>query len=57
MRKKNNGIMDLKWSTCRYILNDDTSRPNYCCEQVTRRAYCEKHAKICYLPLKKETKS
>ena len=55
--EKKNGIIDLKWNTCRFILNKDTSRPEYCCELVTRRAYCEKHAKICYLPPKKETKS
>ena len=51
--EKKNGIMDLKWGMCRYILNKDMSRPEYCCEPVTLRAYCEKHAKMCYLPLKK----
>jgi len=57
MKEKKYGIMDLKWGVCRYILNKDTSRPEYCCEPVTRGAYCAQHAKLCYLPQKKETKS
>jgi len=52
MRKSKNDIMSLNWRTCRFILNDDTSRPKYCCEIVTRRPYCEKHARICYIPSK-----
>lgn len=51
--EKKNGIMDLNLRTCRYILNKDTSRPEYCCEIVARRPYCEKHAKLCYLPRNK----
>ena len=56
MRKKQNGIMDLNWQTCRYITNQDMSRPNYCCEKITRGSYCVYHARICYLP-PKETKN
>lgn len=52
-KEKKNGIMALRWGTCRYILNKDLTQPEYCCEPVTRGAYCEKHARLCYQPLKK----
>lgn len=52
-KEKKNGIMALRWGTCRYILNKDMSQPEYCCEPVTRGAYCEKHARLCYQPPKK----
>ena len=57
MKEKKNDILSLRWGMCRYITNDDLSRPRYCCERVARGAYCERHAKICYLPPKKETKN
>lgn len=44
------GILALKIGTCRYITNDDTSKPVYCMKPVERRAYCEHHASLCYLP-------
>ena len=44
------GIMRLKVDHCRFILNDDTSKPVYCCEPISRRSYCEAHANICYMP-------
>ena len=54
MRKeKENGIMSLAWGMCRFILNKDMARPEYCCEPVKRGAYCKEHAEICYIPLKK----
>jgi hypothetical protein len=43
-----NPITRLRMADCRYILNDDTSNPVYCCEPIDRRSYCKKHADICY---------
>lgn len=45
-----NSITRLRIDSCRYILNDDTSNPVYCCEPISRRSYCEAHAQICYMP-------
>lgn len=45
-----NQITRLRIEHCRFILNDDTSKPVYCCEPISRRSYCEAHAKICYMP-------
>jgi len=46
-----NPITRLRLGECRYILNDDTSKPVYCCEPIHRRSYCKKHADICYMPV------
>lgn len=40
----------LKADNCRFILNDDTSQPVYCCEPIDRRSYCKQHADLCYMP-------
>jgi len=53
--EKTKTIMNLNLNTCRYIINSDTSQAVYCCEPVTRKSYCNTHAKICYLP--KEAKN
>ena len=45
-----NPITRLRMGECRFILNDDTSRPVYCCEPIDRKSYCKKHADICYMP-------
>jgi hypothetical protein len=44
-----NQITRLRAENCRYILNDDTTKPVYCCEPIDRRSYCKKHADICYM--------
>jgi hypothetical protein len=49
-----NQITRLKITECRFILNDDTSKPVYCCEPIDRRSYCKKHADICYMPPEKK---
>lgn len=48
-----NQITRLRIDNCRFILNDDTSNPVYCCEPISRRSYCEAHALICYMPREK----
>jgi len=48
-----NATTHLRMSECRYILNDDTSNPVYCCEPIDRRSYCKRHADICYTLAKK----
>jgi len=53
MKDQQNGILSLRWWSCRYITNNDMSRPEYCCEKIVRGSYCQKHAKLCYLPPKK----
>lgn len=56
MKEEGNGILDLKWDSCRYILNEDTSNPRFCCVKVKKRPYCKEHADRCFLKPKKETK-
>ena len=46
-------ILALNPNTCRFITNDDTSKPKYCLAPVKRRSYCEEHAALCYLPRRK----
>ena len=53
MKEKRNDILSLRWWMCRYITNEDMSRPEFCCETVVRGSYCKQHAKLCYLPPKK----
>jgi hypothetical protein len=45
----NNQITRLRADNCRFILNDDTSNPVYCCEPIDRRSYCKQHADLCYM--------
>jgi hypothetical protein len=49
-----NPITRLRFGECRFILNDDTSNPVYCCEPIDRRSYCKQHADICYMPAEKK---
>jgi hypothetical protein len=46
-------ILALNTNTCRFITNDDTSKPQYCLAPIKRRSYCEQHAALCYLPRRK----
>ena len=45
-------ILALNMRTCRYILNEDMSSPEYCLDEVSRGSYCAHHANLCYLPPK-----
>jgi len=45
-----NQITRLKITECRFITNDDTSNPVYCCKPIDRRSYCQHHADLCYMP-------
>jgi hypothetical protein len=47
-------IIDLKPHHCRFIKNDDTSKPIYCCKPVVARSYCAEHMKLCYYSLTKK---
>jgi hypothetical protein len=44
-----NNITRLRIDSCRYILNDDMTKPIFCGDPISRRAYCETHAKLCYI--------
>ena len=44
-----NEITRLRIDSCRYILNDDMTKPVFCGDPISRRAYCETHAKLCYV--------
>jgi hypothetical protein len=44
-----NEIIRLKIDSCRYIMNDDMTKPIFCGDTISRRAYCETHAKLCYI--------
>lgn len=44
-----NEITRLRIDSCRYILNDDMTKPVFCGDPISRRAYCETHAKLCYI--------
>ena len=46
-------IMHLKRNSCRFILNDDTAKPVYCCEPIVEKSYCSVHLKQCYYPVYK----
>jgi hypothetical protein len=30
-------------------MNDDMTKPIFCGDTISRRAYCETHAKLCYI--------
>lgn len=46
-------IMHLKRNSCRFILNEDMTKPVYCCEPVAEKSYCSVHLKQCYYPVYK----
>lgn len=42
-------ILQLTYTTCRYIMTEDTSTSAfYCGEPVERRSYCKAHADLCF---------
>ena len=52
--EKNIDILHLVESSCRYITGEKKGRGAlYCGRNKTTRAYCEEHARLCYIPLKK----
>jgi hypothetical protein len=42
----------LRYDSCRYIINDDTTCPIFCRDTVKRGSYCAAHYAICYVPAK-----
>jgi hypothetical protein len=40
----------LRHDSCRFIINDDTTRPIFCRDPVHRVSYCAAHYAICYVP-------
>lgn len=48
MPKSNITILELKDTSCRYILNTDTSSAVYCGKPKEHNAYCKAHAELCY---------
>jgi hypothetical protein len=47
------GILALRMSSCRYIVEDgDTETRKYCNEKKVRGSYCQKHYDICHVPIR-----
>lgn len=46
------GILDLRFTSCRFILNENTRAPIYCMKTVVRKSYCQHHLSICYHSIK-----
>jgi hypothetical protein len=43
------GLMDLKHSSCRFVVdNSDPQNALYCGRPKARKSYCADHAKLCY---------
>ena len=50
-------IMDLRYSSCRYIVGSDEDLGTlYCGEVVSQRSYCKEHYALCYIPAAIKTK-
>ena len=45
-------LIDLKRTSCRFIVSGDDTPIKYCGETQDRGAYCRDHYKICYYPAK-----
>lgn len=49
---------DLKSDSCRFIVEGRTAEKyRFCHKTKERGAYCEEHAKLCYVPLSKPSKN
>ena len=46
------GIIELSWNTCRYPHGDEAPYL-YCGEAVHHGAYCQEHARLCYIQLRR----
>lgn len=46
--KRSITLSQLKSTSCRYILNDDTSHPIYCGALKEKNSYCGAHYALCY---------
>lgn len=50
-------FIDLRRNSCRYVVSGKTAEEfMFCGEPKKRGAYCEEHAKLCYVPLSKEAR-
>jgi len=43
-------LVDLKRTSCRFIISGEDPVTRYCGDEQNRGAYCEYHYKICYYP-------
>jgi hypothetical protein len=43
-------LIDLKRTSCRFIISGEDTVVRYCGEEQARGAYCAEHYKICYYP-------
>ena len=43
-------LLDLKRTSCRFIVSGDDTIIKYCGEQQSRSSYCAEHYSICYYP-------
>lgn len=47
-------IMDLTYTSCRYVIgNDEELGSLFCGQETFKRSYCPHHFQLCYVPLKK----
>ena len=60
MRKAENAppkkitIMDLTYTSCRYVIGNDEELGSLFCGQKTyKRSYCPHHFQLCYVPIRK----
>ena len=43
-------LLDLKSWSCRYMVNEDKTKPFFCGAPKEIRSYCKMHADLCYVP-------
>ena len=43
-------LLDLKSWSCRYMVNEDKTKPFFCGAPKEIRSYCKVHADLCYVP-------
>lgn len=43
-------LLDLKSWSCRYMVNEDNTKPFFCGAPKEVRSYCKVHADLCYVP-------
>lgn len=49
-------LFGLRHSSCRYIIGEDESAI-YCGRTKERGSYCAEHYRLCYVPVKKDSKN
>jgi len=51
--RKNLKIHELTSTSCRFIVSGEGANSIFCGDKQKRRSYCEKHAEMCYIPIRK----